>query len=279
MPGLPDSPKSAIISAMNRERIALAVIVLFSAVCMAQRKPVEKWTDFQSWTKLRSGMSKTQVTMLLGQPKETTASQTDSTNIWYYQQIPPEQTNKLCNGCVVFKKNRTGTYTLYRWQDPNWKQVQDDKIKRKAELEEAAQKTELEKQVTITQRKLEQAERPKKTLELKVQQQEEARRMKLKMVAEFEAMEKAQQEGEEEEEEEEEERTAAHGGFLDRLCGIAAGYYFVLVGIILLAIAFAIVLISKSAPGRFWWKHKKKPQKHAALRAKYRRQKYGIEEN
>jgi len=239
---------------MGKTRIALAVIVLFSAVCVAQRKPIEKWTDLRNWA----------------QPKKTIASQTGSTNIWYYQQIPPEQTDKLCDGCVVFKKNGTGTYTLYRWRDANWEQVQDYKKEKEAAIETAAQKAELERQVALTRKKPEQAERPKKALELKLQQQEEARRMRLEMVAEFEAMEKTQQEGEEE------ERTAAHGGFLDRLCGIATGYYFVLVGIILLAIAFAIVLISKSAAGRFWWKSKKKPQKHSALWAKYRRQKYGI---
>ena len=224
---------------MNRARIALAAIVLFSAVCVAQGKPVEKWTIFKSWADLRSGMSENQVTMLLGQPRETTTSRTDSTNAWYYQQIPPEQTNNLCDGCVMFRKDGTGTYTLYRWQDPNWKQIENDKKEKETAIEIATQKAELEKQVALTQKKLEHAAKAKKALELKLQQQEEARENKAKMLAEFEAMEKEQKE-EEQKKEEEEERTAS-SGFLDRLCGIVTERHFV--PFLIAVFLFGVVLV------------------------------------
>jgi outer membrane protein assembly factor BamE (lipoprotein component of BamABCDE complex) len=261
---------------MSRTRIVLAFIILFSTVCVAQRKPVEKWTDFQSWTNLRTGMTKTQVTVLLGQPKDTIANQTGSINIWYYQQIPPKQTTTLCDGCVVFKENRIGTCTLSLWQDPSWVQLKDHKKEKEIAIETAAQKAELERQVALTQRKLEQAERVKKALELKLQQQEEARKRRAEQVARArviagaKALEAKQEAGAEKEAEKEKGYTVSCG-FLDRLCAIVIEYHFVLIGTILLAVA--LCLIFKLEAGRLWWRYAKKPEEEESTDLS---QKYGI---
>jgi outer membrane protein assembly factor BamE (lipoprotein component of BamABCDE complex) len=252
---------------MDRARIALVFVVLLFAVCAAQSKEAEKWTDFRSWAALRRDMTESQVINLLGQPKETTTSQTDSTNIWYYQQIPLEQTYKLCDGCVVFKKNSAGTYILYRWKDPDWQQVEADKKEKETALETAAKEAELERQAEVArkeleqaelaQKELEQAEKAKETPEPKSQSPEEARRMKAKMIARFMAMEKEQKE----EEEGEEERAASSDSAIS---DIAAERHFVLIGTILLAAVCAMVLTLKFATGRFWWKHKKTKEKKSS---------------
>jgi len=248
--GLPGSFFGGIIPAMDRARIALAFIVLLSAMCTAQSKEAEKWTDFRSWAALRSDMTESQVINLLGQPKETTTSQTDSTNIWYYQQIPQEVTYKLCDGCVVFRKDSTGTYILYRWRDPNWKQVEAYKKEKETAIEIAAKEAELEIQAEVAQKELEQAEKAKEAPEPKLQSPQEARRMKAEMIAKFVAMEKEQKEGQESQE----EGAASSDSVTSE---IVAESHFILIGAILLAAVCAIVLILKFATGHFWWKHKK----------------------
>jgi len=245
--------------------MAFACIVLLPTMCMAHRNTAEKWTNFQSWAMLQRGMTKTQVVRFLGEPKETTACQTGRKNVWYYQQVPKEQTNQLTDGSIVFKQNRTGVYILFRWQDPSWKQVEADKKEKEAEIEAAALKVKLEREVALTQQRLERAEKAKKALELKEKRQEEVNRRK----AEREEVAKARAL---EDEEEAKKHTLSSG--LDHLFEIVTEGHLIRNGLILLGVVFVFTLIFKSAAGKFWWRHSKKPPNIQQNR--YNQQKYSM---